>query len=298
MTAMTAATLDSLSGGRFRLGLGVSGPQVSEGWYGVRFDKPLARTREYVDIVRLAHVPRAARRTTASTGRCRCPTAPASRCKLTVHPVARAHPDLPRRDRPEEPGADRRDRRRLAAGLLRAPSTLEETAIAHIARRPGEGRARRWTASTSSRPCRWRSATTWRRCADLVRPYAALYVGGMGSRKQNFYNQLATADGLRATPPRGPGPVPAAKSTGTPRPRVPLEFIDRTSLLGSVERIAERMRAYAEAGVTTLAGAVRRRRRGRRARAAADQRGVREVRAGGVGGCTSGRRSCSASSKA
>src|ERR687887_98745 len=54
MTAMTAATLDSLSGGRFRLGLGVSGPQVSEGWYGVRFDRPLGRTREYVEIVRAA----------------------------------------------------------------------------------------------------------------------------------------------------------------------------------------------------------------------------------------------------
>jgi F420-dependent oxidoreductase-like protein len=53
-TAMTAATLDALSGGRFRLGLGVSGPQVSEGWHGVRFDEPLARTREYVDVVRLA----------------------------------------------------------------------------------------------------------------------------------------------------------------------------------------------------------------------------------------------------
>ncbi|BFO20142.1 hypothetical protein SHKM778_65300 [Streptomyces sp. KM77-8] len=54
MTAMTAATLDSLSQGRFRLGLGVSGPQVSEGWYGVKFDKPLARTREYVEIIRKA----------------------------------------------------------------------------------------------------------------------------------------------------------------------------------------------------------------------------------------------------
>ena len=54
MTAMTAATLDTLSGGRFRLGLGVSGPQVSEGWHGVRFDKPLGRTREYVEIVRMA----------------------------------------------------------------------------------------------------------------------------------------------------------------------------------------------------------------------------------------------------
>ena len=54
MTAMTAATLDTLSNGRFRLGLGVSGPQVSEGWHGVRFDKPLGRTREYHDIVRMA----------------------------------------------------------------------------------------------------------------------------------------------------------------------------------------------------------------------------------------------------
>src|SRR5919112_4815633 len=53
-TAMTAATIDAVSGGRFRLGLGVSGPQVSEGWHGVRFAKPLARTREYVDVVKLA----------------------------------------------------------------------------------------------------------------------------------------------------------------------------------------------------------------------------------------------------
>ena len=87
MTAMTAATLDTLSGGRFRLGLGVSGPQVSEGWHGVRFDQPLARTREYVDIVRTGAAPRDGRGTTASTSRCRCRTARARRCKLTVHPV-------------------------------------------------------------------------------------------------------------------------------------------------------------------------------------------------------------------
>src|SRR4051794_10891917 len=54
MTAMTAATIDTFTGGRFRLGLGVSGPQVSEGWHGVRFGKPLRRTREYVEIVRAA----------------------------------------------------------------------------------------------------------------------------------------------------------------------------------------------------------------------------------------------------
>lgn len=54
MTALTAATLDTLSGGRFRLGLGISNPDISEGWYGVPFDRPLGRTREYVEIVRRA----------------------------------------------------------------------------------------------------------------------------------------------------------------------------------------------------------------------------------------------------
>src|SRR3954447_4287313 len=60
-TAMAAATLDAISGGRFRLGLGVSGPQVSEGWYGVPFARPLRRTREYVEIVRRALARRALR---------------------------------------------------------------------------------------------------------------------------------------------------------------------------------------------------------------------------------------------
>ncbi|MPZ94549.1 MAG: LLM class flavin-dependent oxidoreductase, partial [Propionibacteriales bacterium] len=86
MTAMTAATLDMLSGGRFRLGVGVSGPQVSEGWHGVRFDKPLARTREYVEIVQLAlH-----RKTVAYDGThftLPLPDGPGKALRLTVHPV-------------------------------------------------------------------------------------------------------------------------------------------------------------------------------------------------------------------
>src|SRR5919199_5932482 len=89
MTAMTAASLDVLSGGRFRLGLGVSGPQVSEGWHGVRFDRPLSRTREYVDIVRLA----LRRETVAYQGEhftLPLPDGPGKALKLTVHPV-RAH---------------------------------------------------------------------------------------------------------------------------------------------------------------------------------------------------------------
>src|SRR5436190_6733648 len=86
MTAMTAATLDSLSGGRFRLGLGVSGPQVSEGWHGVRFDKPLARTREYVDIVKSA-LRREKLRYEGKHYTLPLPDGPGKALTLTVHPV-------------------------------------------------------------------------------------------------------------------------------------------------------------------------------------------------------------------
>src|SRR5512132_964728 len=86
MTAMTTASLDALSGGRFRLGLGVSGPQVSEGWHGVRFAKPLARTREYGDIVKMAlrrdRVQYAGQHFTLPL-----PDGPGKPLKLTVHPV-------------------------------------------------------------------------------------------------------------------------------------------------------------------------------------------------------------------
>src|SRR5262245_65502111 len=85
MTAMTAATLDTLTKGRFRLGLGVSGPQVSEGWHGVRFGKPLARTREYVDIVKLA----LSRRTVRYEGdhfTLPLPDGPGKALQLMLHP--------------------------------------------------------------------------------------------------------------------------------------------------------------------------------------------------------------------
>ncbi len=79
MTAMTAATIDQLSGGRMLLGLGASGPQVAEGWHGQRYGRMLQRTREYVDVVRLALARRARRIPAARRSSCRCPTAPARR---------------------------------------------------------------------------------------------------------------------------------------------------------------------------------------------------------------------------
>src|SRR5215213_11143373 len=86
MTAMTAATLDTLSGGRFRLGLGVSGPQVSEGWHGVRFDKPLGRTREYVEIVRAA-LRREKLTYDGEHYRLPLPDGPGKALRMIIHPV-------------------------------------------------------------------------------------------------------------------------------------------------------------------------------------------------------------------
>ncbi|GFJ94564.1 hypothetical protein Prum_082060 [Phytohabitans rumicis] len=88
-------------------------------------------------------------------------------------------------------------------------------------------------------------------CAELVRWYAALYVGGMGSREQNFYNQLATRMGY-GDAAREVQDLYLAKRHRDAAAAVPLEFIDRTSLLGSKERIADKLREFADAGVTTL----------------------------------------------
>ena len=250
MTAMTAATLDTLSGGRFRLGLGVSGPQVSEGWHGVRFDKPLARTREYVEIVRTGAAPRDGWRYEGEHYTLPLPGRPGQGAQADRPPGPRAHPDLPRRGRPEEPGADRRDRRRLAADLLRPPEHAGELRSATVragrakaGQRPGRLRRR---ADRAGGRRRRPAAPAPTRSARTPRSTSAAWAAG----EQNFYNQLAAPDGLR-----GRGRARSRTSTWPSKQReaaaaVPLEFIDRTSLLGPPERIADRLPSYAEAGVT------------------------------------------------
>ncbi|MDT4985971.1 MAG: hypothetical protein QOI74_65 [Micromonosporaceae bacterium] len=262
MTAMTAATLDSVSGGRFRLGLGVSGPQVSEGWHGVRFAKPLARTREYVEIVKLA----LSRKPVAYDGEhytLPLPDGPGKALRLTLHPVRDHIPIYLAAVGPRNlelageiadgwlaiffaPEYAAEHREHLLAGRARAPAGGADPARAGAAGLDGFD-----VVATVPVVIGDDVAS----CAELVRTYAALYVGGMGSRQQNFYNQLATRMGY--------GDAAAevqelylAKRHRDAAAAVPLEFVDRTSLLGPVDRVADRMRAYAEAGVTTLAVAL------------------------------------------
>ncbi|MGW5669309.1 LLM class F420-dependent oxidoreductase [Micromonospora sp. NPDC003776] len=247
MTAMTAATIDALSGGRFRLGLGVSGPQVSEGWHGVRFAKPLARTREYVDIVKLA----VARKEVAYAGEhytLPLPDGPGKALRLGFHP--------PRDHIPIYLAAVGLRNLELAGeiadgwlAVFYAPEFAEEQLASVRAGRAKVGKELAGFDVVPSVPVVVGDDIA--SCAELVRWYAALYVGGMGSRQQNFYNQLATRMGY-GDAAREVQDLYLAKRQRDAAAAVPMEFIDRTSLLGPKERIAERMREYAAAGVTTL----------------------------------------------
>jgi len=251
MTAMTAATLDSLSGGRFRLGLGVSGPQVSEGWHGVRFDAPLGRTRDYVEIVRRA----LRRERVAYAGphyTLPLPDGPGKALKLTVHPVREHVPLYLAAVGPKnlELAGE------LADGWLAIFLSPDYADDALAAVRAGRARVGAdLTGFDVAATVPLSVGPDFASCADPVRGYAALYVGGMGSRDRNFYNALARRMGYDAAAQEIQDRYLDRDYAGA-RAAVPLDFLDRTSLLGPRERIAETMQAYAKAGVTTLSLAV------------------------------------------
>lgn len=234
MTAMTAATLDRLSGGRFRLGLGISGPQVSEGWYGVPFARPLTRTREYVDIVQR--------------------TLRGERIRLVG-------------DGPELGLGRRRDiplylaalgprslalAGELADGWLAAYFSPEHAADQLATISEGRGWGGRPLDGFDIAPrVPTAVAADVATAVDLVRGQLAFYIGGMGSRQQNFYNDLAASIGFAEAAAQIQDRYLAGDRSGAAA-AVPTELADAVCLLGPPERIADRMHAYAEAGVTTL----------------------------------------------
>lgn len=247
MTAMTAASLDALSGGRFRLGLGVSGPQVSEGWHGVRFARPLGRTREYVDIVRMA----LDRRTVRYEGEhytLPLPDGPGKALRTTAVPTGNRVPIYLAAVNPKnlELCGEIADG---WLGIFLSPEFADEQ-LSSI--RAGLARS-----ADPDRPFEFDAAVPVAvgddvaSCAHLIRPYAALYVGGMGSREQNFYNRLARRMGYEEAAQQVQD-LYLAKQFRDAAAAVPHQFIDDTSLLGPPGRIAERLARYAEAGMTTI----------------------------------------------
>jgi F420-dependent oxidoreductase-like protein len=251
MTAMTAATLDTLSAGRFRLGLGVSGPQVSEGWHGVRFDKPLGRTREYVDVVKMA-LRRERVRYEGQHYTLPLPDGPGKALTLTVHPTRDNIPVYLAAVGPKNLELTGE----IADGWLAVffvPERADEL-LGHIS--AGRAKAGLDMSTFDVVPnVPVVLGDDVQACADSVRGYSALYIGGMGSRDKNFYNQLAVRMGYEAEAQEIQEKYLARDYEGAAA-AVPAEFIDRTSLLGDVDRMADRMQAYADAGVTTLNVAV------------------------------------------
>jgi len=248
MTAMTAATLDRLSGGRFRLGLGVSGPQVSEGWHGVRFDKPLARTREYVAIVNAA----LRRETVEFHGEhfeLPLPGRPGKALKLSSRPLRDHVPVYLAAVGPKnlELAGEIADG---WLGILNDPAYLGEQLKQIATGREKAGKDLDGFDVVASVPLM--TGDDLAAAADPIRGYAALYIGGMGSREKNFYNQLAVRMGYEDEA-RQIQDLYLAKQHRDAMAAVPQGFIDGISLLGGKERLAEKLTAYAEAGVTTAA---------------------------------------------
>lgn len=247
MTAMTAATLDTLSGGRFRLGLGVSGPQVSEGWHGVRFAKPLARTREYVDIVKLA-LSRQKVKYDGEFFTLPLPDGPGKALTLTVHPVREHIPFYLAAIGPKN--------LELAGELFDgwlaiffSPEFSDELKSSILTGREKVGKTLDGFDIVPTVPVV--IGDDVERCAEPLRGYSALYIGGMGSRDKNFYNQLVSRMGYEEAAAKVQDLYLDRKQVEA-MAAVPLDFIDKTSLIGPPERIKERLHAYNDAGVTTL----------------------------------------------
>ena len=243
--AMTAATLDLLSGGRFLMGLGTSGPQVVEGWHGQPWGKPLTRTREYVEIVRAAlrrdvveHEGEHYRIPWDGPGA----TGLGKPLKLMLRPLRADIPIYLAALGPKNVALAAE----IADGWLPifvAPERFDDAFGASLAAAPADFEI----AATASVLVGDDVAAL----RDALRPHVALYVGGMGAKGRNFYNSLVRRYGWEDEAER----IQELYLSGKQREAiaaVPDELVDAVSLVGPKERIAERLEAWRETPVTTL----------------------------------------------
>lgn len=247
MTAMTAATLDTLTEGRLLLGLGLSGPQVVEGWYGQKYDRPLERTREYVDLVRKI-LRREVIDHQGEVYQLPLPDSQGKPLKLIIRPLRESIPIYLAAIGPKNVALAGE----IADGWLPAFFSPDHMDEFMPALEEGATRAGRTVEDIDIAPnCAVAIGDDLQTCYDWVRPAYGLYLGGMGSKKQNFYNALATRYGFGEEAQRVQELYLSGDKFGA-YSAVPEELIDATALMGPAERVAERMKRYEAAGVTTL----------------------------------------------
>jgi F420-dependent oxidoreductase-like protein len=252
--AMAAMTMDHLSGGRFILGLGVSGPQVAEGWYGEPFAKPLARTREYVSIVRDVI---ARREPVVSTGE-HYPLPAYGRVgvtglgrplKSTLHPLREGLPIYLAAEGPKNIALTAE----IADGWLALFYSPHHHAHLY---RPclEEGFARRQLPHDdfgihASIPFIVHDDVE--QAADMVRPNFALYFGGMGARSKNFHHEVAVRMGYEAEA-RKIQELYLDGRKAEAAAAVPTKLIEQLGLIGPADKIRDELGAWREAGVASL----------------------------------------------
>ncbi|WP_022928677.1 LLM class F420-dependent oxidoreductase [Patulibacter americanus] len=248
MTAMTAATLDNLSDGRFILGIGSSGPQVAEGWHGQRFGKQLKRTREYVAVVRKA-LARERLEFHGETIELPLPDGPGKALKLTIAPVQESIPIYIAAIGPN----NTRLVGEIGDGLLPMMFSPEHADVALGSLWEGIETSGRQRSDVKVCP-----STNFHIGEDpgqaaesMMRGVAALYVGGMGSREKNFYNAAVSRYGFEDAAKEVQDLFLEGKRAEA-MAAIPHELLDAINLVGTREHVTERLRAFEAAGVDTL----------------------------------------------
>lgn len=248
-TAMAAMTMDHLSDGRFALGIGASGPQVVEGWYGQPYRQPLARTREYVEILRTAM----RRDVVQHTGRhYQVPieggTGLGKPLRSTLHPVRETIPILVAAEGPKNVALAAE----IADGWL--PLFYSPYEDSFYRRCLDEGFAARGGHPDGFEvplPVQVVVDEDVERAADRLRPHVALYVGGMGAKGQNFHYDAVARLGFEAECARIQELFLAGRKEEA-MAAVTTEMVSRIALVGPVAKIKDELAAWEESLVTTM----------------------------------------------
>jgi F420-dependent oxidoreductase-like protein len=249
MTAMTAATIDVLSGGRMLLGIGTSGPQVAEGWHGQRFGKMLQRTREYVEVLRMA----LARERVVFQGETLelpLPDGPGKALKLMITPVQERMPIYIAAIGPKNTELTAE----IADGWIPTLFSPEHVAEFRPLLEAGfakAGAGKGYDDFDIVPTVNVMISDDLESARDAMRHYVALYVGGMGSRKQNFYNALVQRYGFEDAARRVQDLYLEGRKDEAAA-ALPGELIDTVTLVGPRDVVRERLGVYRDAGVGTL----------------------------------------------
>ncbi len=247
MTAMTAATIDELSDGRMVLGIGSSGPQVAEGWHGQRFAKQLQRTREYVNVVRMA-LARERVDFHGETLELPLPDGPGKALKLMIAPKQERMPIYLAAIGPKNTALAGE----VADGWIPTFFSPEYVSGFRELLQEGANRAGRSLDGFDIAPTVSAYVSDDLEAArNLMRPILSLYIGGMGSRKQNFYNNLVQRYGFEDAAAEIQNLYLDGKKEEAGR-AIPDALIDMVTLCGPRDVVRDRLAAFRDAGVGTL----------------------------------------------